>query len=222
VRPTSYLMTNAILITRPNHDLITTYLFHWSEYVITLANKKGIKVLDLSGKKANETTFTSYIVKNKPTLVFLNGHGNENMITGYDNEPLVTSNKNEGILEGKIVYARSCDAAKNLGGLCIKKNTLAFIGYKKKYAIGYSQSSITKPLSDEVAKLFITPSNLVPMSLLKGNTAKDAYRKSQESMIRNFSFMLSTRASQAQRDAVPYLWINRKYQVFLGDEEARI
>ena len=215
-------MNRAILVTRPNHDLITTYLFQWSQHVISVANKKGIKVLDLSGKKANETTFTSYIVKNEPILVFLNGHGNEDVVTGYDNKPLITANKNEKLLEEKIVYARSCDAAKNLGQLCIKKNTLAFIGYKRKYAIGYSQSSITKPLRDEVAKLFITPSNLVPLSLLKGNTAKDAYRKSQESMIRNFSFMVSTRATQTQRDAAPYLWINRKYQVILGDENARI
>ncbi|MCR4324093.1 MAG: hypothetical protein NUV69_00190 [Candidatus Curtissbacteria bacterium] len=215
-------MDKAILVTRPNHDLITTYLFKWSEYVINVADKKGIKVLDLSSKKANETTLTSYIVKNEPILVFLNGHGNKDVITGYDNKPLISANKNEKLLEGKIVYARSCDAAKNLGQLCIKNNTLAFIGYQRKYAIGYSQSSITNPLRDEVAKLFITPSNLVPISLLKGNSVRESYRKSQDSMARNFSFMLSTRASPAQRDSAPYLWANRKYQVVLGDENTKM
>src|SRR3989339_1998945 len=101
-------MNKAILITRPDHDLITTYLFQWSEYVINLANKKNIKVLDLSGKRANEKMFTSYIVKNEPILVFFNGHGDEDVITGYNNEPLVAVNKNEKLLEKKIVYARSC------------------------------------------------------------------------------------------------------------------
>ena len=37
-------MSKAILITRPDHDLITTYLFQWSEAVISLANKKHIKI----------------------------------------------------------------------------------------------------------------------------------------------------------------------------------
>lgn len=215
-------MSKAILITRPDHDLITTYLFQWSEYVINLANRKNIKVLDLSGKKANEKMFTSYMVKNEPILVFFNGHGNKDIITGYNNEPLVVANKNEKLLKKKIVYARSCDAAESLGKLCIKNGALVFIGYKKKYTICYSNSSITHPLQDDIAKLFITPSNLVPMSFLKGNTARDAYRKSQESMARNFSYMLSTRATLAQKDAAPYLWINRKYQVLLGDPNAKI
>lgn len=213
-------MSKAILITRPDHDLITTYLFQWSEYVINLANKRNIKVLDLSGKKANKKIFTSYIVKNDPILVFFNGHGNENVIAGYDDEPLITANKNEKLLKEKIVYARSCNAAENLGELCIKNKTIAFIGYKKKYTICYSDASVNHPLQDDIAKLFITPSNLVPMSFLKGNIAKDAYRKSQESMARNFSYMLSTRATQAQKDAAPYLWINKKYQVLLGDPNA--
>ena len=215
-------MNKAILITRPDHDLITTYLFQWSERVIDLANKKHIKVLDLSSKKANEKNFTSYIVKNDPILVFFNGHGNKDIIAGYDNEPLVSANKNEKLLEKKIVYARSCDAAENLGELCIKNNALAFIGYKKKYTICYSHASVNHPLKDDIAELFITPSNLIPISLLKGNTVKDAYRKSQESMARKFSFMLSTNATQAQRDSAPYLWINKKYQVLLGDPNASI
>lgn len=213
-------MSKVILITRPDHDLITTYLFRWSEYVINVANKRNIKVLDLLGKRANKNLFTSYMLKNEPILVFFNGHGNEDVITGYNNEPLVTANINEKLLEKKIVYARSCDAAENLGELCIKNKTLAFIGYKKKYTICYSYASVNHPLQDDIAKLFITPSNLVPISFLKGNTAKDAYRKSQESMARNFSYMLSTKATSAQKDAAPYLWINKKYQVLLGNPNA--
>lgn len=214
------MTTRAILITRPNHDLITTYLFHWSNYVIKEAERKSIKVLDLRKNKANSKMFSSYIIKHKPLLVFFNGHGSRNTITGYDNQSLIEANKNEEILAEKIVYARSCDAADNVGQLCIRNGTLTFIGYTRKFAIGYSPSKITTPLSDPVAKLFIEPSNLIPISLLKGNTTNDAYRKSQEAMLRNFRFMLSTRSSQSQKDAAPYLWANRKYQVLLGDEEA--
>lgn len=215
-------MNNAILITRPNHDPITTYLFYWSTIVVKEAIKRGVKVLDLRGEKANKKMFVSYIRRNKPILVFFNGHGDENTITGYDNEILIKAGKDEGLLMEKIVYARSCDAANNLGQKCIKTGALAFIGYKKKYAIGYIPLKITDSLRDEVAKLFIEPSNLVPISLLKGNTVKDAYRKSQDAMWRNFGFMLSTRATQSQKDAAPYLWFNRKHQVVLGDQNAQM
>lgn len=213
-------MSRALLVTRPNHDLITTYLFHWSKLVIKEARKKRIKVLDLSGNKANNKTFVSYMTEHQPILVFFNGHGDEATITGYDNDVLVSVGQNEEMLSEKIVYARSCDAAKSLGRKCIEKGTLAFIGYKKKYVIGYSPSKVTTPLKDEIARLFIEPSNLVPISLLKDNKVKDAYRKSQEAMLKHLRFMLSTKASPSQKDAVPYLWINRKYQVALGDQEA--
>ena len=213
-------MTKALLVTRPDHDLITTYLFHWSELVIEEAGKKGVKVLDLQKTKANKKTLISHLTKHQPALVFFNGHGDEATITGYNNEVLVEVDRNEKILTGKIVYARSCDAANKLGKACIKHDTLAFIGYKNKFTIGYTPSKITTPLKDKVARLFIEPSNLVPISLLKGNTIENAYKKSQDAMGRNFLFMLSTKASQAQKDAAPYLWINKKYQVALGDQKA--
>jgi len=213
-------MTKAILITRPNHDLITTYFFYWSELIIKEATKKRFKVLDLRENKATSEMFSSYIVKHEPILVFFNGHGNTDMITGYENKPLLEANKNEKLLIKKIIYARSCDAAENLGQLCIKNGTLSFIGYTKKFSIGYTPSKSSNPLQDPVAKLFIEPSNLIPTSLLKGNTTKESYRKSQEASLRNFRFMLSTKATSAQKDAAPYLWFNRKYQVLLGDEKA--
>ena len=215
-------MTRAILLTRPNFDLITNYLFYWSIFVIREANKKGFKVLDLQGNKANKQTFTSYIKKHEPLLVFFNGHGNDNAIAGHDNEILVEVNKNEQLLVEKIVYARSCNAVSKLGPACIKKSTLAFIGYKKKYALGYTPSQISDPLKDKVAGLFLEPSNLIPISLLKGNTAGYSYKKSQEAMWRNFMFMLSTKAFPNQKDAAPYLWANRKYQTILGNPETHM
>ena len=215
-------MIKAILITRPNYDSITNYLFYWTMFVIKEAQKKNIKVLDLKGNKANKKTLTSYIKKHIPALVFFNGHGNANSITGENEEILVETTQNENILSGKIVYARSCDAGDKFGPSIIAKGTIAFIGYKKKFTVGYTPAKMTRPLEDSVAKLFIEPSNLVPISLLKGNKVKDVYSKSQKAMFKNLQFMLSTNASSAQKDGTPYLWINRKYQVALGDQEAHI
>lgn len=215
-------MTTAILITRPNHDLITTYLYHWAIYVIKEAIRRGVKVFDLKKDKANYQMFKSYIKKHQPTFVFFNGHGSVDSIAGYNDKILIRLNYNERLLVQKIVYARSCDAGDKLGPSCIKKGTLVFIGYRKKYSLGYTPSKVTKPMKDEVARLFLEPSNLIPISLLKGNKAKEAYRKSQEAMLRNLRFMLSTRATLAQKDAAPYLWINKKYQVVYGNQETTI
>lgn len=124
-------------------------------------------------------------------------------------------------MDGKIVYVRSCNVAAGLGNTCIQIGTIAFIGYLKKYSLGYTPSSMFNPLGDRVAKLFLEPSNLIPISLIKGNSVKEAYRKSQTAMLRNFLFMLSTKATKEQRDAAPSLWRNRKYQVMLGDENSK-
>jgi len=215
-------MTTAILITRPDHDLITTYLYHWTTYVVNAANRKGIKLFDLKKDKATYKIFKSYIKKHQPTFVFFNGHGSIDSIAGYNDKILIRLNYNERLLAQKIVYARSCDAGDKLGPSCIKKGTLAFIGYRKKYSLGYTPAKVTRPLEDEVARLFIEPSNLIPISLLKSNKVEDAYRRSQEAMLRNLRFMLSTRATSAQKDAAPYLWMNKKYQVTYGNQEAHI
>lgn len=197
-------------------------MFYWSKLVIKIAEGKGIKVLDLEGEKANKANLTSYIRKHKPKLIFFNGHGDKNSITGHNEEVLVKTNINEGLLTGAIVYARSCDAAGNLGPKSIRNNTIAFIGYRRKYFLVYSATKITRPLQDPVAKLFLEPSNLIPISLLKGNSVEKACQKSQEAMQRNFLFMLSTKASDAQRDAAPYLWINKRYQSVFGNHSASL
>jgi len=130
--------------------------------------------------------------------------------------------KDEKLLLEKIVYARSCDSAKELGRRCVRKGAVAFVGYRKKYFLVYSQSKSTRPRQDNIAKLFLESSNLVPISLLKGNTVDDSFKKSQNGMRRNLRFMLSSKASQVQRDAAPYLWRNIKFQTVIGDKKAKI
>lgn len=216
-------MNKTFLITRPDHDLATNYLFFWSQLVIQEAKRKKIKVLDLKKKKANKKIFISYLLKHQPKLIFFNGHGSAERITGYDNETLIQINDEEiKLLSGKIIYARSCEAGRKLGPALAKKGANSFIGYQRNFFLCYSQKSISQPLKDKIAKLFLEPSNLVPISLLKGNTAQQSYQKSQRAMLRNFRYMLSSKASSSQRDAAPYLWINRKYQVILGKSSAKI
>ena len=67
-------MSKALLITRPNYDSATNYLYHWSKKVITEAVKKQIPVYDLNGEKANKSNFQSFLRSKRPRFLFLNGH----------------------------------------------------------------------------------------------------------------------------------------------------
>lgn len=211
-------MSSALLLTRPNYDIGTNYLYKWSEAAVNPTF--GFKILDLKGSKANRVNFASYIKKHQPSIVFFNGHGSKNAICGHNDEVIIESNNNEYLLRGSIIYARCCDAAKQLGLDCVKVGTLAFIGYNRKYILGFSNSHFTRPLSDPVARLFLEPSNLIIRSLLKGNTVSEAHQKSQRVMHKNLRFMVSSSASEDQRDAAPYLWADINSQVVIGDPEA--
>lgn len=212
--------SKSLLITRPNHDKGTTYLYCWSEIIIDRARAKGIRVFDLSKHKANLRNLLSYLKKHNPRLVLFNGHGSESLITGYNNEPLVEANKNEDLLKERIIYARCCDAANILGEQAVQKGTATFIGYKRKFWLVTSPLKSTQPLTDNLAKLFLEPSNLIPLTILKGNSTYEAYKRSTEAMLKNLSFMLSTKASQPQKDAAKYMWYNLTNQVIIGDKEA--
>lgn len=212
-------VNRALLITRPDHETVTKYLCLWSEKVKEFAERKGIIVYDLKGKKANRKEFESYLSKNRPALLFLNGHGNTEVITGYDNEPLI--DQSSSVLGG-IIYGRSCDAALFLGPYLIQNGVSAFIGYRRKFILGYSPEKITKPLEDLIARLFLEPSNLVVTALLKGNTASEAHRRSREEMYKNFLRMLSSTSSDAEHYAAPWLWSNFNSQILLGDANACI
>lgn len=213
-------MNRILLVTRPNHDPGTNYLFYWSSKVISVAEKKAIVVLDLAQDKATKKNFDSYLKKNQPKLIFLNGHGNKDSITGFNNEPLITNGINDRVLIGRIIYARSCDVAAGLGQSAVQKGALAFIGYKRSYLLGHSPASITRPLNDRIAELFLTPSNLIPISILKGNSAGYAHNNSLKAMRKNLRFMLSSSATPTQRDAARYMWHNIQNQVQLGDSSA--
>ena len=184
-------MGSVLLLTRPNHDLPTTYLYHWSELVIKEASNKGIKVLDLEGKKANKSQFSSYISKNKPELLFLNGHGAKDCVGGYDNEILLDSSNCEALLKGKILYVRSCEAGAVLGPFSIGKGAAAFIGYSRSYWLIRSISKSTRPLNDSVAKLFLEPSKLFIETIIKNNSVKDSLERSKKKIQENFIKTLS-------------------------------
>lgn len=212
-------MNKSLLITRPDHEIVTKYCSLWSEDIRVLAGKKGIHVYDLKGKKANRKNFESYARANAPSLIFFNGHGNAKTITGYDNEPLVDMSS---VPTPSIMYARSCDAAQILGPFLIKKGLHAFVGYLRKFTLFYDSAHIMKPIQDPIARLFLESSNLVVSTLLKEHTVTEANNRSKSAMFKNLKRMLSSAASFEERYAAPAMWSNMTAQVVLGDNNATI
>ncbi len=208
-------MNKALLITRPRYDAITNYFYTWSEKILRIAKNKRIPIYDLKESKANKSRFESYIKAHQPSFIFLNGHGNSEMIAGHNNELLV--DKTSLITEG-IIYARSCNAADNLGHMLTKKNLKTFIGYTRKFILGYRVDLVSTPAKDNIAKLFLEPSNSVAIVLLKGHTAQEAHNRSRNSMYQNFRKMISSTASFEERFAARWLWSNYKSQVLIGNK----
>ncbi|MBU4347761.1 hypothetical protein L6249_02155 [Candidatus Parcubacteria bacterium] len=210
-------MNKILLITAPDHDATTRYLSAWSSKILELAGKKNIQVINLKRKKANIKELKSRILKMKPLFVIFNGHGSNNCVTGYENEVLIQSGRNEKLLKEKIVYAISCRSAAELGPESVNAGALTYIGYANDFIFCHDDHKISRPLSDQIAKLFLDPSNQVAVSLIKGNTSETSSRQSKKFFLRNIQKLLSSEASQESSQYAKFLWWDMKHQVCLGD-----
>lgn len=210
-------MSKIYLLTRPEHDDTTYYLSSWCKETIKLAESRGIKVLDLNQEKANRQEFEDKINKFSPNLVVLNGHGSEEMVAGHKNQPLVLINDNEKILHSKIVYAISCRSAKKLGRKSVEAGAVSYTGYEEDFIFVYEPDKISRPLTDETAKLFLEHPRIFIESLVKGNSVGDSLERSKRTLKDNFIKVLSDKNSSTAR----YLWWDLKNFSSHGDLNAK-
>lgn len=208
-------MSDTLLVTRPRHDGTTIYLYYWASLVIREAIKKNCRVIDLDGPKAVKMEFTGRMQKVKPDLIFLNGHGSPTSIAGHNNEILLNANDNEEILSGTNVYALSCSSAEKLGRSSIKKGAKSYIGYIEDFIFLHEKDKISKPLGDKTAGLFLGPSNLVPIALVKGNTPKEAFDRSQKEFNRNLRKLMTSESPQQDNSSIPWLYWDMTHQICL-------
>lgn len=215
-------MTNTLLVTRPRHDEATNYLYYFAQVVIEEAKKRNFKVIDLKGDKANFIDFSGRMVKVNPDVVFFNGHGSPDAITGHDREVLVDIGKKETILIDKIIYALSCSSAKNLGKYLVENGTKSFIGYSEDFMFLYEKDKSTRPLEDKTAGLFLEPSNLVMTTLIKGNTSQEAFERSKKEFKRNLRKIMASESPQDDKSPARLLYWDMIHLTHLGDGEAKL
>lgn len=213
-------MDRILLITRSKHDATVRYLFYWAGKIIDLAGSKGIKVLKLDEKRANRKEVSGMLKKKNPLLVFLNGHGNDDRVTGYNNEVLLAAGENEQLLTSKIVYALSCRSGKKLGIKSIEAGSLGYIGYDDDFVFVIDDHRLAAPLEDKTAQLFLEPSNQVMISLLKGNSIKKSHTKSKRAFRAN-AIKLASSESQ-DNSLIPFLFWDMQHQVCLGNPDASL
>ena len=210
------------IITMPNYDDATAYLYAYSEEIIKFAEEKGISIIQLKRPRLCKENLQTSIIKQKPQLLLFNAHGDELTIygdkisntTGY----LIRKGENHNLLEGKITYARACSAAASLGRACVQKSG-CFIGYNQPFSFWTDVSRTTTPLKDKVASLFLKPSNELAIALLRGKSAREAAKLFMESSKKNLLQLLSKKEEPGAMASAMILWNNMSAQEVLGDEE---
>ena len=209
-------MNKILLITRPKHDVTVRYLFYWSKKIIKLAQEKSINVWNLEGKRANYREIESMLKKRKPSLVFFNGHGDDDRIAGHDDEALLVVGKNEELL----IYALSCRSGKKLGYESVKKGALGYIGYDDDFIFIIDPDRISDPLRDKTAELFLEASNQVMICLIKGHNIKYSHEKSKKIFLNNARKLINSESEQSY--LIPYLLWDMQHQVCLGNKNASL
>lgn len=211
-------MSKKIVVTRPEHDETTKYLSHYAKLVIKFASERGIFVRDFAPGNVKRDKLSIFIQKQKPGLLFINGHGDHDSIEGEKGEIIIKEGENEKILEGKLTYARSCFAALSLGVKCEEfEEDTCFIGYIYPFQFWFDETRTATPLKDKTALLYLGPSNELVKYLIKGNSARIAFDKSKRLMVENMNKILLEKELGA-REKFKALWINYSGQKICGNE----
>jgi hypothetical protein len=168
-----------IFITRRNYDTTTAYISKWSEEIIEFARKKGHSVIDFRNEKVCKEGVEKLLKTQEIDFVVFNGHGNDTSILGDKNQPIIIAKENDYLLRDKIVYSRTCSSANVLGRKAVENGCKAFIGYRMPFIFVVNSFKECTPEKDELAAPFKETSNIIPISILKGNRVFEAVEKSR-------------------------------------------
>jgi hypothetical protein len=215
-------MDKILFVTRPSYDDGTEYLSEYASLVLKEAEKLGIDKKDFWGEKVNKKEVEKFIEIKNPKLLFINGHGDNDVLCGHKDEIIFSSNNNISLLKDRIIYARACNAAVSLGKKATEGAGGCFIGYKYPFSFWIDNKWSAKPLNDKTAALYLLPSNEVVISLLKGSSTQRAYEKSKTMMVENMKKILKMEEKKepGAMGMMQVLWNNYDGQIIQGNKEA--
>jgi len=208
------------VITMPNYDTATSYLFCYAEELIKFAKEKSISLSQLKRPRLRRNILEESIHNQNPQLLLFNAHGDEDTIygdkIGSETEYLIRKGKNHEILQGRLTYARACSAAASLGRT-LKSG--CFIGYNQPFSFWTDTTRTTTPLKDKVAELFLRPSNELAIALLRGKCAREAADIFVNLSKKNILRLLGQQNEPGAMASAMLLWNNMTMQEVLGNEE---
>ena len=215
-------MKKGLIITMPRYDDVTEYFSQFSKEILKEAKEEGFPVKSLVDKEAVKSSFELVAESFPYTLTILNGHGNAKEIFGQDKKPIIAEGINDQLLAGKITYARACESGASLGKSVVLLNKEGcFIGYELPFQFYGDITWATNPIKDNTARIFLDPSNAIPIALIKGKNANQAHENGKRMMLKNLNKALRN----ADKDSLAIaeaLWNNYDGQVLLGNAEAKL
>ncbi len=214
-------MKKGIIITLPRWDNVTEYLSAFSREIINIAQKSQIPIKLIEREDVRRNTVESFIISMKYKMLIFNGHGAQDYICGHKNEKIISLGINEELLKGRIIYARSCWSLIKLGESMKEDKDGCFIGYIFPFQFIVDKTWVSNPSKDNIAKIFFDTSNLVPIGLIKGNTAKESNENSKNNMLKMINKILKSGETIYQVLLEP-LWNNYTGQKIIGNEDERL
>ncbi|MEK6846004.1 MAG: hypothetical protein AABY26_04550 [Nanoarchaeota archaeon] len=210
------------IITMPNYDDATAYLYCYAEELVRFAEENGISIIQLKRPRLRRNVLEDSITKQNPQLLLFNAHGDKTTIygdkIGRETEYLVREQENHQLLQGRLTYARACSAAASLGRKYTQKSG-CFIGYNQPFSFWTDTSRTTTPLKDKIAQLFLEPSNELAIGLLRGKSARQAADIFVNLSKKNILHLLGRQDEPGAMASAMLLWNNMMAQKVLGNEE---
>lgn len=175
-------MGKRILITDPAHDDITRYLGKHGDAISELAENKGHSVNHMKLREVRREEVEKVMLKRNPDMIIFHGHGGTDRICGDGKEEiLIKKDVNDHLLKDKIVHSITCSSASELGKSSVEKGCLAYIGFDDEFFCPYLPEFMAHPEKDFVAQCNLDPVMQLSTGLIKGNSVKEAYARSQAS-----------------------------------------
>lgn len=214
-------MKRGIIITLPRYDYVTEYLSSYSNNIVKISEEKQVKVKKIMDNQVTKKEVENIINSLDYNFIIFNGHGSSDSIEGQ-HETIIKAEINHNILKNRIIYARVCNSAEILGRECVKDSDIScYIGYKKSFQFYVNKKWIGNPLKDKTASLFLETSNQIPISLIKGNNAKEADNISKNLILKSINKILRDQTEESYLIAYS-LWNNYINQIVLGNQKAVI
>lgn len=182
-------MVKQFLITRPQYDKETSYIYHFSKPLVILAKEdKNIHVTELKDSDVNRKNLEMAFTKTKPRLVFLNGHGDERSVWGHKGESILDKNNAE-LTKNKIIYALACSSLAELGQITVEHGAAAYVGYENVFRWVVDPSRTSSPDKDKNAAPFRRVCYVLGKNLLLGLSVEESIQRTKEEyekLIKNY------------------------------------